>query len=89
MVSACLPWAPALLNRKSRLNATRAVPEIFEDREHREEDRHRRQHDADDPGETLVDPVPDESGKPPRRAEFVEPTRRDVFEPEETVGQQG
>ena len=44
----------------------RQVAEILEDREQREEDRHRRQHHADDPRQAAIDAVPDEAGDPPR-----------------------
>jgi hypothetical protein len=61
----------------------RQVAEILEDREQREEDRHRRQHDADHPRQATVDAVPDEPGEPPRSAETLERARRRVLEPEE------
>ena len=69
IVSACLPWAPALLEQPVEVERdARQVAEVLEDREEREEDRHRRQHDRDDPRQRPVDAVPDEARDPPGHA---------------------
>ena len=49
----------------------RQVAEVLQQREDREEDRHRRQHDRHYPGRRQIDPVEEKAAQPPRQADRV------------------
>jgi hypothetical protein len=68
MVSACLPWAPARLEKEVEVEGdARQVTEVLEQREERKEDRHRRQHHADHPGGRKIHPVNQQALEPERQ----------------------